>query len=151
MARLVATRNRLIQFKIVHMAYFTPQRLHCWQPNCWQCGEAPADIFPCLLVRLNIQEFWAAVVQVIYLITPISVPQTVSLCLLGLVNHLAFTRASRTLLSLLVFYARKAVVLVWKSDRPPSLDCWKKLIDLVIPLYKITYLFHGCPKKFHKV
>lgn len=88
-------------------------------------------------------------VQFFYSLTIISVPQIVSVCLLGLVNHLVCTRAFRTLLSLLLFYARKAIVLVWKSDRSPSLDCWKTPINSVIPLYKIRYLF--LRKKFHKV
>lgn len=42
--QLVATRDRLIHFKILHMPYFTPQRLH---PifKCWRCGETRLQFF----------------------------------------------------------------------------------------------------------
>lgn len=103
--------------------------------------------WPCF----HVPEFWSVVTHFIHSLTTISIPQRVTVGLLGLVNPLAFTTATRTLLGLLLFYARKAIVLNWKSDRPPSFQCWKSLLNSVFPLYRMTCLSRGCPKKFHKV
>lgn len=57
------------------------------------------------------------------------------------------TRAQGTLLSLLLFYARRVLILYWKKPMTPSLSYWKGLMNKVIPFYKATYLSKGCPKK----
>lgn len=59
--------------------------------------------------------------------------------------------ALRTLLGLLLYYARKAILLKWKSPSAPTLDYWKHLVNTAIPLYKYTYESRVCPRKFSKV
>lgn len=72
-------------------------------------------------------------------------PMMVAVCLLWLVEDLAPTRAQRTLLSLLLFYARKALILyLKKKSMAPSLPYWKGLVNKMIPLYNATYLSRGC-------
>lgn len=153
--QLIATRDKLIQFKILHRIYFTPQRLHhiYWTTPCryWRCPTDPAgfrQIFrDCLQIHIYCQE----VTQFKSTLPTIPVPSSVSVCLLGLVYSLAFVKAMRTLLVILIFYARKAIVLKWKSDRAPSLPVWKHLVNSAVPIYKATYLSQGCPKKFETV
>lgn len=79
------------------------------------------------------------------------VAKMISVCLLGLVEEVAPLRAQRTLLSLTLFYARKAILLCWKKPEAPSLAYWKGIVNKVLPLYKGTYLSRGCPQKFEKV
>lgn len=72
-------------------------------------------------------------------------------CLLGLVEAIVPTVAKRTLISLLLFYARKNIAMQWKKSSPPSLSRWKQLVNNSLPLYKDTYMNRGCPKKYDNV
>lgn len=74
-----------------------------------------------------------------------------SICILGLVEQLIPTVAGRTLVGLLLFYARKAIALSWRKPTPPPLSLWKQLINNSLPLYKDTYDNRGCPNKYSKV
>lgn len=74
---------------------------------------------------------------------------TVTMCLPGLVEGLAPTRAQHTLLGLLLFYTRKAFFTGEK--KVTSLTYWKGLINKVALFYKATFLSRGCRKKFEKV
>lgn len=71
------------------------------------------------------------------------VPQTFNICLLGLVDTLQAPRAVRTLVGVLLFYARKVIVLKWKSAFPPTLGVWKGLVNAVVLLYKAAYTSRG--------
>lgn len=58
-----------------------------------------------------IQQFWQEVVETLEDIVALWVPLTLAVCLLGLVKELAPLRAQRTLLSVTLFYTRKAILL----------------------------------------
>lgn len=73
------------------------------------------------------------------------------ICILGLIEQFIPTTAGRTLVGLLLFYARKAIALSWKKTTPPSLTLWKQLINNSLPLYKKTYINRGCLLKYEKV
>ena len=76
---------------------------------------------------------------------------TVRVCLLGLVEDVLPSRAHRTLLNILLFYARKAILLRWRKPGAPTLGFWKGLVNSMLPYYKSTYLSRGCGGKFNKV
>ena len=99
----------------------------------------------------RVQPYWQGVVDCIRSVTSISIPITVEVCLLHLVEPLATTRAIRTLLILLFFYAKKRIILSWKSSSAPTVESWKVLVNKVIPFYKATYLSRGALTKFDKV
>lgn len=65
--------------------------------------------------------------------------------ILGLVHLLAKARTMRTLTGLLLFYARKAILLKCKFLTKPILDFWKTLVNSATPLYKCIYESRGCP------
>lgn len=125
------------------MAYLTQQRLDRFyptvMPNCWCCAGILDDFSSVFWPCSHVREFCSVVAHFIPSLTTISIPQRVAVCLLGLVNPLAFTRAIKTLPGLF-FYARKAN----GSRIDPYPFC-------VGNLYRMTCLSRGCPKKFHKV
>lgn len=104
-------------------------------------------IWSCPLLQI----FWSNVLTFIIGLTTIPIPQTVDVCMLGLVNALAPCRAVCTLLGLLLFYARKSIIPKWKVSSAPTLNMWRSLVNSTIPLCRETYLHRGCPKKFNKV
>lgn len=71
----------------------------------------------------------------------------VRVCLLGLVDDVVPSRALRTLLNILLFYGREAILLNWKKTRAPSLVYWKGLVNSMMPHYKATYVARGLRKK----
>lgn len=54
-------------------------------------------------------------------IAKISLVPTMNLCLLGLVEKLVPMVAEKIVLSLLLFYAFKAITMAWEKAAPPSL------------------------------
>lgn len=153
--QLVAVKDCLIQFRILHWVYLTSQRLNKMYsgayPSCRKCANLEAGFCHMMWSCLKVHSFWEEVTQFITSLLKIPIPQTVSVCLLGLVGTLAHRTATKTLIRLLLFYARKAILLTWKQSEAPSLNSWKSLINSAIPLIKMTYHSSGCNAKFNKV
>lgn len=99
----------------------------------------------------GIVKYWEEVISTINSGGQISLTQSVSLSLLGLVEELVPTVAGRTMHSLLLYYARKAITMSWKKVTPPSFAFLKHPVNVNLPLYKDTYVNWGCPKKYDKV
>lgn len=147
---VVSTTDRVIQFKILHRVYYTPARIPgIYGTNaaeCWLCTTNHADFDHIFWQCQLIQEFWKGVTRTIQKLLSVPIPVTVSVCLLGLVEELVPRRAQRTMISISLFYARKAILLCWKNPEPPTVSFWRNLIKKVLPFYKATYLSRGCPK-----
>lgn len=71
--------------------------------------------------------------------------------LLGLVDSLAPTNSIHTLLTLLLFSARKLIILSCKRTTMPTQTASKLLVNKAPPLYKATYSNRNAPLKFEKV
>lgn len=67
-------------------------------------------------------------------ILTIPIPQSILACRLGLVDAMVPSNAHRTLLNVLLFYARKAILLHWKKLTPPTVSFWKGLVNSIDPL-----------------
>lgn len=132
MQQLVSARDRLIQFKILHRVHFTPQKLHRIFPlhpfKCWCCTEHPATFIHVFWECPVIQLLLADVSKCICSVTTASMPLSIDVCILGLVHLLVMSRAMKTLLGLLLFYAHKSK-LTWKSPQDPIFDIWKSIIS----------------------
>lgn len=152
---LVSARDRLIQFKFLHRIYLTPARLSRIYPSidskCWRCVHSPADAEHIFWGCPTIQNLWSEVTGCLSELLSIPVPLLPRVCLIGLVEEVVPSLAHRTLLNIGLFYARKAILLRWKSSAAPTISFWKGLVNSAIPLYKATYRARGCPKKFTKV
>lgn len=105
--QLVSVKDRLVQFKILHRIYLTsvrPHRIFLSIPAvCWRCSADSVDSIHIFWQYPQIQKFWVDVISFIYSVTTIQIPQTVEVCLQGLVDPLAHHRAPRTLVRLLLF------------------------------------------------
>lgn len=66
-------------------------------------------------------------------------------------DTLAPKNVIRTLLTLLLYYACKVIILSWKKPLAPTLMAWKALINKALPLYEATYLSRDVQDKFKKV
>lgn len=152
---LVSIHDRLVQFKIVQRAYFTPHRLLVMNSEdsseCWRCGTSPGDFSHIFWHCPKVQQYWSEVLNLTNRVALPTLPQVMDVCLLGLIETLVPTIAKHTMIVLLLFYARKNIAMQWKKPTSPSLVQWKRLVNDNLPLYKDTYANRGCPLKFDKV
>lgn len=116
----VSTRDRLFKFKFLHRIYYTPARLSNIYPTssaeCWHCIYSPANAAHIFWKCQQIQDFWSEVTFCITELLAVPIPMSVRVCLLGLVEEVVPPKAHRTLLNILLFYARKAILLHWKKQ-----------------------------------
>lgn len=121
-------RDHLLQFKIVHRAYFTPFRLNKISPTnsseFWRCGYTTGNFTHIYWSFPKIRNYWEEVPSLISLVTSLSIQPSMYVCLLGLVDALASTTAKRTLISLLLLYARKQIAMQWNKPTRPSVSQW---------------------------
>lgn len=121
---LVAGRDRLIHFKFLHKIYYTPARLATMYPNvpaeCWRCTFLPAAADHIFWRCPRIQQFWTEVTSCITEVLVVPVPLTIRVFLLGLVKEVVPSPAHRTLLNILLFYGRKAILLYWRKPEAPT-------------------------------
>lgn len=129
---------------LLHRIYLTPLKLSKIYPwassQCWKCGSNDANFRHMLWSWPKLQSFWDVVIKFITSLTTIIIPQTVSVCLLGLVVPLAHRRATTTLLGLLLFYARKSNYFKMETTRGTHLkflevlsECSCSLIQCNLP------------------
>lgn len=118
---------------------------------CCICAAPLANFMHIFWECPSIKAYWQAIASCIRSVTSASIPVSIEVCLLHLVEPLATTRAIRTLLTLLLFYAKKLIILSWKSSVSPTLESWKTLVNKAVPFYKTTYLSRGALNKFEKV
>lgn len=83
----------------------------------------------------------------------IIIPLESQYCLLGLVEPLAAVVAKNILVSLLLFYARKAITMRWKQVSSPTLSFWMCLINSNLLSTKLPILMYTnrYPCKFQKI
>ncbi|OCT94726.1 hypothetical protein XELAEV_18012417mg [Xenopus laevis] len=59
------------------------------------------------------------------------------------------SRTERTLLTFLLFHAKRAIK--WKDENPPTLSYWIALVEQTLPTLEQIYYARGCPTKFNKI
>ena len=99
----------------------------------------------------KLSDFWSAVFDFINVRLQLDVPVELALGLLGIQDDDQRPRFTKTLLSMLLFYAKKVILFKWNSRAPPTVGAWMDLINAALPLYKITYINRGCLLKYERV
>ncbi|OCT80028.1 hypothetical protein XELAEV_18026845mg [Xenopus laevis] len=126
---LIRSRDRLIQFKYLHKAYYTPSLLHKINPaipdQCNRCKSSQADFFHI------IHRFWTDIVTYLTQLMALPIEHHPTVLLL---NYLADT-------------AKKAIAIKWKEEQPPTLHFWIGLVEQTLPI--LEQIARGCPAKFN--
>ena len=152
---LVSLRDKLIQYKIIHRSHYTPYKLHRISPsnsqNCWRCVVEPGDFIHIFWLCPKIVAFWSEILTMIARVTSVRLEQEVEICLLGLIEGNAISKERKTQIGLLLFYARKVIVLNWKKIEAPSIAQWKNLVNSNLILYRETYCNRGHGEKYRRI
>lgn len=68
--------------------------------------------------------------------------------LLSYLEDVGGERYTKRCITFTLYYDRREILLGWKSEEPPTCTSWRHTVNLVLPLYKITYESRQCPKTF---
>ncbi|OCT94548.1 hypothetical protein XELAEV_18012222mg [Xenopus laevis] len=129
---LIRARDRLIQFKYLHWAYYTPYILHRINPA-----------FP--------DGFWMDIASYISHLMALPVEVHPTVLLLNYLSDTVTSRTEKTLLTFLLFYAKKAIAIKWKEEHPPTIAFWITLVEQALPILEQVYYSRGCPTKFNAI
>lgn len=69
-------------------------------------------------------------------------------CLLGYIEDEGLSKNVQIFIRIVLFYAKKSIIMHWKSQSSPTIAFWLIIVNHAIPLYKLTYEAKGCPKIF---
>ena len=152
---LIAARDRFIQIKFLHQAYYTPQRLARIYPQrdplCPRCGVQEGSFWHMVWSCPMIQRYWGRVAGILGTVSQLHVPTDPLVLLLSHLEETQGDRYSKLFLTFSLFYARREILLKWRAAEPPTVEAWTQSINNVLPLYRITYESRQCPAKFDKV
>ena len=136
-------RHRLAQLKLVHRAYFTPDKMHKINGElsflCWRCTKLKGTFFHIFWSCSLIHNFGSSVTETISLCLKTHIPDSPKLCLLGTAHSDPWNAQQKTYIDLALLAARKCITRQWKSLSPPTTQQWLNELTSYIPLYRIYY------------
>lgn len=119
---VISARDRFVQLKILHRAYFSPQRLaKIYRDSnslCPKCTSEEGSFFHVVWACRRIQTFWREVVATVSSVSGLSVQCDPIPLSLGVVDNLAGPKSKKLFVFYAAFYARKVILLQWKGPTP---------------------------------
>lgn len=154
-SNMISARDRFIQLKFLHQAYYTPCRLAAIyqerSPSCPRCGDPEASFLHMTWSCPLLQGFWDQVLEDINQAAGTSLPQTPEIMLLNVLADPTVRKYTKLFIAYPTFFARREILLRWRSGAPPTATDWRNTLNTVLPLYKITYINRNCPSKFDQI
>lgn len=152
---MIAAKDRFIQLKFLHRAYHTPQRLARIYPQrdqLWpRCRQDVGSFCHMVWSCPKLLPYWEAVAATLSKASGTQIPLNPLTLLLSLLDEVQGDRYIKLCMTFSLFYARREILLRWKSVEPPTCASWHLSINSVLPLYRLTYESRQCPAKFDKV
>lgn len=149
---VISSKDRVIQIKIFHQSHLTLVRL-CKMglkptAECFRGCGGDADFLHCFWTCPVVQDFWREVGS--FISSALGLPNIIhpKNGLLGVFGDLQISSQAKRLLRILYFYVRKAILLSWKGIQTPLKSLWLKLINDIIPLYRLTFELRKRKKNF---
>uniref|UniRef100_A0A8C5HT91 Reverse transcriptase domain-containing protein n=1 Tax=Gouania willdenowi TaxID=441366 RepID=A0A8C5HT91_GOUWI len=141
----ICNRYKELQYKILHHIYISPQIYSKYRtgtsPNCPKCKSCIGTRFHCLWECKKVQTFWRAVCLSVSKATGQQVSVDPLMCLLGKIP--ASLKNNENVIQSLLMLARKAIMVKWVGEDPPSISVWKSLISEVVTLEKLGHCING--------
>lgn len=152
---MIASRDRFVQLKFLHRAYYTPQRLASINPSlsplCTRCSTEQGSFFHMVWTCNKICPYWRGVTDVLTEVCGATLTLDPLVFLLSYLGDVEGDRYTKLCLTFALYYARREILLRWKGTDIPTVASWRSAINKVLPLYKITYKSRNCPAKFEKI
>lgn len=144
---------RAIQLKILHRAQISPAHHSQYRadlsPLCSTCKTEIQNLTHCFWFCHKIQRFWCKVNEEMNNISEVSLVPDPAYYLLGIFNHLGLTVHKTKLFNILTFCARKCLVLLWITDKAPTIKLWNRIILEYVSLDYLTWRVPDKDAIFH--
>lgn len=148
----ICNRYKELQYNILHNVYISPYIYSKYtvgvSTNYAKCKSHAGTRLHCLWECNTIQVFWRAICANIIVAIGQQVSASPLLCLLASVPN--FLKQHEEVIQSLLMLARKAIMLKWVGDDPPSLLTWKSMISEVVTLEKLRHYINGSIHTFHQ-
>ena len=152
---MIGSNDQYVQFKFIHQLHYTPARLARMglisSAFCPRCDSTEADYLHMFWSCPGVTAYWRELFSFFGDTLHFPVPLTPEAGLLGVLNDSVPTTHARTLLRIILFYARKLILLQWKSASAPDIQMLYRMVNKVLPIFKCIYKGRACPKKFGKI
>lgn len=152
---MIAAKDRFIQLKFLHRAYYTPQRLARILPHrdpmCPRRRVEEGSFWHMVWSCPKIQPYWQEVADALTEVCGSRIPFEPLTLLLSHLEEVQGDRYIKLCLTFSLFYAKREILLRWKLAERPTKASWCQSIHSVLPLYRLTYQSRQCPAKFDKV
>lgn len=112
---MISARDRFMQVKFLHRAYFTPKRLTLMNPGasvpCPRCDLQAASFFHMVWSCPRLEAYWAEIQESLNQITSLTMGSDPRLMLLNIFDDNVRSRHTRLFLSYATLYARREIFL----------------------------------------
>ena len=119
---------------------------------CNKCKIVEGSYFHCIFGCPFINDFWVNVCKEVNIIFEKELVLDPIFCILGLhTAALNLASSSLKLLKVLLYSARRCVLLQWISDSAPTISQWTRSVMELIPLEAISFWLKDKPFKFFQI
>uniref|UniRef100_A0AAR2KLP1 Reverse transcriptase domain-containing protein n=1 Tax=Pygocentrus nattereri TaxID=42514 RepID=A0AAR2KLP1_PYGNA len=146
-------RLGLIQFKVLYRAHFSKSRLSKLYPEvkdvCDRCYGSPCDLSHMFFLCPALKGFWTGYFTIMTTVLGVQVQPCALIAIFGVSDRsLALGTMQSGIIAFTSLLARRCLLLLWKSTKPPSISCWLRDVMLFLKLEKIRYTQRGCTDTF---
>lgn len=142
-------------FKFFRRTYYSPVRLQKMFPEtsnlCYKCNTHRGTFIHLFWSCDHIQTFWKGVHSVIQEVIGKQFSLTPSFYLLNHSSANFLDTDTKSLMIILLFLAKKCILLRWSTPQVPTVDMWISQISALIPLEKLTHDLNHRSDKFRRI
>lgn len=117
---MIAAKDRFIQLKFIHRAYYTPERLAriypTLSPKCTRCELDTGTFYHMVWSCPKIRPFWSSVADTLETVCGVEIPLDPLTLLLSHLEDIEGDRYTKLFLTYSLFYARREILLKWKQQ-----------------------------------
>lgn len=152
---MIAAKDRFIQLKFIHRAYYTPHSMANINPNldptCPRCNTEVGTFWHMVWASPQIMTYWENIAGKLSELAGTRAPTEPMVLLLSYLGEVEGDRYTKLCITFSLFYARRGIMVHQKSANPTTLKSWQKEVESAFALYKLTYQSRQCLAKFDKV
>lgn len=140
---------------ILHKSYITPSRLYKYKldadSTCPRCGDTNSTFYHLIWSCPPIHHYWSQVIKFLHDHMGSPLMRCPRQCKLGLLPLPEEEKYLTIFLQETLFIARMQITQLWLRTISPTVQQWKRAVNLTLPYKKVLYSHRGCPDKFNKM
>ena len=147
--RAPCVRLQLIQFKVLHRIHWSKSQLSKFYPNtfndqCDRCLTSPCDLSHMFFYCPVLRRFWSEYFDIMSKALGVELDVCPLVAIFGLpAQPSTFTRGQIEILAFTSLLAKRRILLLWRSSKPPSAKSWLQDVMHFLKLEKISYTLKG--------